>query len=230
MRLVSHGCTVDHHACHRRPLIFLRIQPQSRQWLLLQHHISLDPNLQTPTIMSELRQRPTATASASNRDPDTPPRTQPSHNEADDLHGVTVLDIIRVLTTFVLATLGLSYYMTNSESFLFGYRPWYTRWPVVKAYLVSSHAQQTPVRANHLLFPQLARPYHSLSIPIIPLQRHRRLAPPLPRRQRLRLRRLRQPRHLRPGRELQFLCGARCDARVCDWLLSRGPDAGFGRR
>ena len=100
-------------------------------------HILLDFHLQTPTIMSELRQRPTATASASNHTPETPPRTQPSHNEADDLHGVTVLDIIRVLTTFVLATLGLSYYMTNSESFLFGYRPWYTRWPVVKAYLVS---------------------------------------------------------------------------------------------
>lgn len=204
--------------------------PKAANGYCFNTHISLGFHLQTSIIMSELRQRPTATASASNPDPDTPPRTQPSHNEADDLHGVTVLDIIRVLATFVLATLGLSYYMTNSESFLFGYRPWYTRWPVVKAYLVSSHAQQTPVRANHLLFPHLARPRHTLPIPIMPLQRHRRLAPPLPRRQRLRLRRLRQPRHLRPGRELQFLRGARCDARVCDWLLSRGPDAGFGRR
>lgn len=44
--------------------------------------------------------------------------------------------MIRVLVTLVIASCGLSYYMTNTESLLWGYQPWFTRWPVVKQYLV----------------------------------------------------------------------------------------------
>lgn len=83
--------------------------------------------------MSELRQRPTAKANK----PDTPQSRQQPRDEADD-HGISLLDVIRVVVVLVIGSLGLSYYMTDSESVLWGYRPWYTRWPVVKQWVVRS--------------------------------------------------------------------------------------------
>ncbi|KAJ5826552.1 Cytochrome b5 [Penicillium robsamsonii] len=86
--------------------------------------------------MSELRQRPTATSKSSNG-PDKEPisRQHSSNNESDQGHGISLLDIIRVIVTLLLACGGLSYYMTSSESVMWGYRPWYTRWPVVKQWV-----------------------------------------------------------------------------------------------
>ncbi|KAJ5162044.1 hypothetical protein N7492_007436 [Penicillium capsulatum] len=83
--------------------------------------------------MSELRQRQTVT-SRSNHNSESPAQTRPSRQPEND-HGISVLDIIRVLATLVLLSCGISYYMTNTESLLWGYRPWFTRWPVVKSYL-----------------------------------------------------------------------------------------------
>ncbi|CAG7942488.1 unnamed protein product [Penicillium nalgiovense] len=40
-----------------------------------------------------------------------------------------------MIVTLLIACGGLSYYMTSSESVLWGYRPWYTRWPVVKQWV-----------------------------------------------------------------------------------------------
>ncbi|KGO74993.1 Gtr1/RagA G protein [Penicillium italicum] len=86
--------------------------------------------------MSELRQRSTATSKSSNG-PDKEPnsREHPSNDETDQDHGISLLDIIRVVVTLLIACGGLSYYMTSSESVLWGYRPWYTRWPVVKQWV-----------------------------------------------------------------------------------------------
>ncbi|KAJ5493600.1 Cytochrome b5 [Penicillium fimorum] len=86
--------------------------------------------------MSELRQRPTATSKSSNG-PDKEPisRQHSSKNEIDRDQGISLLDIIRVIVTLLLACGGLSYYMTSSESVMWGYRPWYTRWPVVKQWV-----------------------------------------------------------------------------------------------
>ncbi|KAJ6160376.1 hypothetical protein N7470_003772 [Penicillium chermesinum] len=91
--------------------------------------------------MSELRQRPNAIGSGSSQSQETPARGQKVH--ADENRGISVLDIIRVLVTLVLAILGLSYYTTNGESFLWGYRPWFTRLPVVMNYLLSPPLSQT---------------------------------------------------------------------------------------
>ncbi|KAJ5642401.1 hypothetical protein N7490_006401 [Penicillium lividum] len=91
--------------------------------------------------MSELRQRQ-ATSAPTKRKETTPPRPQDTED-----HGISVLDIIRVLATLILATLGTSYYMTNGESLLFGYRPWYTRWPVVKQY-ISGPVMLTPAQLS----------------------------------------------------------------------------------
>ncbi|KAJ6111180.1 hypothetical protein N7486_003415 [Penicillium sp. IBT 16267x] len=79
--------------------------------------------------MSELRQR--QAAATSKRKESTPQRPQ----QTEEDHGISVLDIIRILAAIVLGTLGISYYITNGESVLFGYRPWYTRWPVVKQWI-----------------------------------------------------------------------------------------------
>ncbi|KAJ5099987.1 hypothetical protein N7532_006988 [Penicillium argentinense] len=84
--------------------------------------------------MSELRQRPTAATSGSKRDTDTTASRQP-RRPSEGSCSISVLDIIRVLATLLIASCGLSYYVTNSESVLWGYRPWYTRWPIVKSYL-----------------------------------------------------------------------------------------------
>ena len=101
--------------------------------------------------MSELRQRQPAAGSGRQQDTDadTAPRRQPQRRTDDDDPFIGVLDIIRVLVTLVIASCGLSYYMTNTESVLWGYRPWFTRWPVVKQYLVIppedlDHAIQAP--------------------------------------------------------------------------------------
>ncbi|OJJ45747.1 hypothetical protein ASPZODRAFT_133615 [Penicilliopsis zonata CBS 506.65] len=79
--------------------------------------------------MSELRQRQVPKPSS----PDTsaPPRRSSSSDEGN---WISLADIIRVIVTLVLASCGLSYYMTSSESVIWGYRPWFTRWPVVMRY------------------------------------------------------------------------------------------------
>ncbi|KAJ5925867.1 hypothetical protein N7454_007377 [Penicillium verhagenii] len=81
--------------------------------------------------MSELRQRQAGKATSNGKEATPPPRSK--HTEED--RGISVLDIVRVLATVVLATFGISYYITNGESMLFGSRPWFTRWPVVKQFI-----------------------------------------------------------------------------------------------
>ncbi|RMJ23910.1 hypothetical protein PHISP_05217 [Aspergillus sp. HF37] len=90
--------------------------------------------------MSELRQRHGARADTdtdTDLDSDSSSSTanQSSHHAADQNTGISILDIIRVLVTLAVASCGLSYYMMASESVLWGYRPWFTRWPVVARYL-----------------------------------------------------------------------------------------------
>ncbi|KAJ5126560.1 hypothetical protein N7448_007339 [Penicillium atrosanguineum] len=100
--------------------------------------------------MSELRQRQPAAGSGrqqnTDADADTAPRREPRRTDDDDPF-ISVLDIIRVFVVLVIASCGLSYYMTNTESVLWGYRPWFTRWPVVKQYL-SGSVHLTPVELS----------------------------------------------------------------------------------
>ncbi|KAJ5998070.1 hypothetical protein N7499_005550 [Penicillium canescens] len=92
--------------------------------------------------MSELRQRPTATKSEKT---EIPQRRRPSDNDED--HGISLLDMIRVIVTLIVASCGLSYYMTSTESMLWGYRPWFTRWPVVKQW-VNGPVNLTPAQLS----------------------------------------------------------------------------------
>lgn len=90
--------------------------------------------------MSEIRQRQAPRAS-SNKDESTSQRRPHAHTEEE--RGISILDIIRVLATLVLAVLGTSYYMTDGESVMFGYRPWFTRLALVKQAVVSNRATPT---------------------------------------------------------------------------------------
>lgn len=63
-------------------------------------------------------------------------RNNNEEEEEEEQVGISVLDIIRVIVTLIIASCTLSYYMTSSESVLWGYRPWFTRWPVVVRYMV----------------------------------------------------------------------------------------------
>ena len=49
---------------------------------------------------------------------------------------MVAIDILRVVVLAVIVFLSLSYYITAGESYLFGYRPWFTRPDVVRQYFV----------------------------------------------------------------------------------------------
>lgn len=86
--------------------------------------------------MSDLRQRQVA--------PEKQQQPPPAINSKEKKKGrknasagISLLDIVRVLVTLLVASCGLSYYVTSSESLIWGYRPWFTKWPLVMQYIVS---------------------------------------------------------------------------------------------
>ncbi|BCR86791.1 putative heme/steroid binding domain protein [Aspergillus chevalieri] len=88
--------------------------------------------------MSDLRQRQVASSAskeADNRPVAIDSKSKKQKRNGNKRTGISLLDIIRVLVTLVVASCGLSYYMTSSESVLWGYRPWFTRWPVLVRYI-----------------------------------------------------------------------------------------------
>ena len=99
----------------------------------------------TKTNMSDLRQRQVPSSKEpSNQQPAKQQKKKGEKESNGTSTGISILDIIRVLVTLVVASCGLSYYTTSSESLLWGYRPWFTRWPLVVQYIVS-----TPFRNIH---------------------------------------------------------------------------------
>lgn len=59
-------------------------------------------------------------------------------NEVEDTDRViSILDIFRIIFTIFAASCAFSYYTTSGESVFWGYRPWFTRPELVKAYFVS---------------------------------------------------------------------------------------------
>lgn len=85
--------------------------------------------------MSSLRQRQVPAGAGANEPSTSKPTAQKSKSR-NEKNGLSILDIIRVVVTLIVASCGLSYYMTSTESVLWGYRPWFTRWPVLVRYLV----------------------------------------------------------------------------------------------
>ncbi|RAH79853.1 heme/steroid binding domain protein [Aspergillus japonicus CBS 114.51] len=88
--------------------------------------------------MSEVRQRqkPTNNNKGTSKAGSTnSSNKKASSSSSKNARGLSILDIIRVLATLVIASCGLSYYMTSSESLLWGYRPWFTRLPVLMRFL-----------------------------------------------------------------------------------------------
>ncbi|GKZ61621.1 hypothetical protein AnigIFM49718_008341 [Aspergillus niger] len=81
-------------------------------------------------MSSELRHRQKPTTASNTSKP-----SKATKSSSSPKNGISVLDIIRVLVTLIIASCGLSYYMTSSESLLWNYRPWFTRWPVLVRYI-----------------------------------------------------------------------------------------------
>lgn len=89
--------------------------------------------------MSDLRRRQVPSSKGpSKQQPAKQQKKGEEGNGTSTSTGISILDIIRVLVTLVVASCGLSYYTTSSESLLWGYRPWFTRWPLVVQYIVST--------------------------------------------------------------------------------------------
>lgn len=124
-----------------------------------------------PSDMSSLRQRPRRTAAAtpflspepvdneeqdsSNGQADTPPTTDDDERDEDeDENGdgnedegrriISALDVLRVVSILLVASCALSYYVTSSESLVWGYkRPWFTKLPELARYVVRSRPSIT---------------------------------------------------------------------------------------
>ncbi|KAL2822378.1 heme/steroid binding domain protein [Aspergillus cavernicola] len=79
--------------------------------------------------MSSLRQRPIQ------KDTPNPSTTTSNESKRRTTTGISIPDILRILTTLIAVSCGLSYYVTSSESLLWGYRPWFTKWPQVVQYV-----------------------------------------------------------------------------------------------
>ncbi|KAI9368757.1 cytochrome b5-like heme/steroid binding domain-containing protein [Aspergillus egyptiacus] len=66
---------------------------------------------------------------------DTESKRRQSRTTDDSGKGISTLDILRLLVTFVALSCGLSYYITSSESLTWGYNPWWTKWPQLVRYI-----------------------------------------------------------------------------------------------
>lgn len=59
--------------------------------------------------------------------------------DEDDKFYISLLDVIRMMVTFVVLSVGLSYYVTSGESYIWGFekqRPWWMRYNDIRQYMV----------------------------------------------------------------------------------------------
>lgn len=65
-------------------------------------------------------------------------RTVKVDDDDEDFH-ISLLDVLRLIITFVILSVGLSYYVTSGESYIWGFerqRPWWMRYNGIKQFLV----------------------------------------------------------------------------------------------
>lgn len=86
--------------------------------------------------MSDFRQRQAAPEKQQQPSATPSKEKKKGRKNASSNASISLLDIVRVLGTLLVASCGLSYYVTSSESLLWGYRPWFTKWPLVMQYIV----------------------------------------------------------------------------------------------
>lgn len=66
-------------------------------------------------------------------------RTVKIDDDDDEDFRISLLDVLRVIVTFVVLSVGLSYYVTSGESYIWGFerqRPWWMRYNDIKQFLV----------------------------------------------------------------------------------------------
>jgi hypothetical protein len=60
-------------------------------------------------------------------------------DDDDENFRISLLDVLRVIVTFVVLFVGLSYYVTSGESYIWGFerqRPWWMRYNDIKQFMV----------------------------------------------------------------------------------------------
>ena len=66
-------------------------------------------------------------------------RTVKIDDDDDEDFRISLLDVLRVIVTLVVLSVGLSYYVTSGESYIWGFerqRPWWMRYNDIKQFLV----------------------------------------------------------------------------------------------
>ncbi|KAF2461802.1 hypothetical protein BDY21DRAFT_277101 [Lineolata rhizophorae] len=85
---------------------------------------------------SALRSRKSAPPSTSDSTSDSTSKTPPSRADADDdsRNKLGVLDVLRLLGGAALLSCALSWYISNGESLLWGWRPWFVRGQALRSW------------------------------------------------------------------------------------------------
>lgn len=66
-------------------------------------------------------------------------RTVKVDDDDEENFYISLLDVLRIIVTFVVLSVGLSYYVTSGESYIWGFerqRPWWMRYNDIKQFLV----------------------------------------------------------------------------------------------
>ncbi|KAK2813836.1 hypothetical protein FQN50_000237 [Emmonsiellopsis sp. PD_5] len=105
--------------------------------------------------MSDVRQRPGkgkgVTASSKKQKPEEELSTSASESESSSSSStsneefantrvLSILDVLRIIFLLFLSSSALSYYVTTN-SFLWGYKPWFTKWPAVRGPITLTPSQ-----------------------------------------------------------------------------------------
>ena len=179
----------------------------------------------SPTMSSSLRKRvPPTNASDSysgSESEDLEPTPRPTPPPAPrNSFPFSILDILRVLAGLLILSTGLSFVVTDGESLTWHQRPKWMQFRVLKSYFVRPPSHPKPGLSNPPPPAELSPRSHRF--PTRPLQRHLTHPSHLPRAQRHHLRRVLQPRHLRPRWELPHLRRRRLRASLRHRLFRRG--------
>ncbi|KAK2772176.1 hypothetical protein FQN53_004707 [Emmonsiellopsis sp. PD_33] len=87
------------------------------------------------TASSKKQQKPEEelSATSSSAESESESESASANEESANPRVLSILDVLRIIFLLFLSSSALSYYVTTN-SFLWGYKPWFTKWPAVVSY------------------------------------------------------------------------------------------------
>jgi hypothetical protein len=164
----------------------------------------------------ELRERKSAKNNETARDVD----GKDDHEEKGSGTGLSVLDVLRIIVGLLLLNSMLSYFVTTN-SFLWGWKPWFSKPRAVMRWLVSLLRGMTYTSTFPVLRHIVARTSIPYGRPADALQRHGCRSSCLSRTQWHHIRCDRGQPHIRPWWQLPRVCWQRRCSRLHYGLLRR---------